>query len=158
MPPLRRVFLDPDGSIPGLFGVIIQHPTGVRFEHQCGGVETLHFGVEGYFVPLGRLCVVTDEGVFDPRRLTAVFHHGASCVWKGDPGKLPPDTCHLPADRLEQLRSLVATIPYWVCDESDTEHRLQLRLDDARLGELVEAWVPVVTPDGPGVLVWENCD
>ncbi|BBC29284.1 hypothetical protein SGFS_005780 [Streptomyces graminofaciens] len=26
------------------------------------------------------------------------------------------------------------------------------------LSEVDEAWVPVVTPDGPGVLVWENSD
>ncbi|MGV3720958.1 MAG: DUF6210 family protein [Actinomycetota bacterium] len=158
MPALRRVFLDPDGSLPDLFGVIIQHPTGVRFEHQCGGVETLHFGVEGYFVPLGRLHVVAEEGVFDLRQLTEVFHNRNACVWRGNPGKLPPNTCHLPADRLEQLRALVAAIPYWICDEVNTEQRHQLRLDDARLGELVEAWVPVTTPDGPGVLIWENCD
>ncbi|MFJ9863314.1 DUF6210 family protein [Streptomyces sp. NPDC101165] len=27
-----------------------------------------------------------------------------------------------------------------------------------RLAEVDEAWVPVVTPDGPGVLVRENSD
>ncbi|MGW9028169.1 DUF6210 family protein [Streptomyces sp. NPDC055722] len=33
-----------------------------------------------------------------------------------------------------------------------------LVLDESRLAEIDEAWVPVVTPDGPGVLVWENSD
>ncbi|MGW2742114.1 DUF6210 family protein [Streptomyces sp. NPDC001450] len=33
-----------------------------------------------------------------------------------------------------------------------------LALDETRLAEVDEAWVPVVTPDGPGVLVRENSD
>ncbi|WUO43891.1 DUF6210 family protein [Streptomyces sp. NBC_00285] len=31
-------------------------------------------------------------------------------------------------------------------------------LDESRLAEADEAWVPVLTPDGPGVLTWENSD
>jgi hypothetical protein len=31
-------------------------------------------------------------------------------------------------------------------------------LDESRLAEADEAWVPVFTPDGPGVLTWENSD
>jgi hypothetical protein len=50
----------------------------------------------------------------------------------------------------------VEALPYWTCDEGET--RVSLRLDESRLEEVVEAWVPVLTPDGPGVLVWENCD
>jgi hypothetical protein len=33
-----------------------------------------------------------------------------------------------------------------------------LLLDESRLGELDEAWVPVLTPDGSGLLVWNNSD
>ncbi|MFI8456658.1 DUF6210 family protein [Kitasatospora sp. NPDC085464] len=33
-----------------------------------------------------------------------------------------------------------------------------LQLDESRIGEADEAWVPVITPDGPGVLVWLNSD
>ncbi|WP_328753160.1 DUF6210 family protein [Streptomyces sp. NBC_00285] len=33
-----------------------------------------------------------------------------------------------------------------------------LLLDESRLAEADEAWVPVLTPDGPGVLTWENSD
>ncbi|MEU6356441.1 DUF6210 family protein [Streptomyces sp. NPDC047072] len=33
-----------------------------------------------------------------------------------------------------------------------------LDLDESRLAEADEAWVPVLTPDGPGVLTWENSD
>ena len=34
----------------------------------------------------------------------------------------------------------------------------RLVLDEGRLGELDEAWVPVATADGPGLLVWNNSD
>ncbi|WP_460358611.1 DUF6210 family protein [Actinoallomurus acanthiterrae] len=34
----------------------------------------------------------------------------------------------------------------------------KLELDEERLHELDEAWTPVVTADGPGILVWQNSD
>lgn len=154
----RRVFLNPSGTIPDLLGVIVAHPTGVWYEHQCAGTETDLRSVEGYFVPLGGLRSVPDEGMFDPDQLTEVFHKGNACVSGGRPWNLPPNTPLLPQDRLQRLRALVEAIPYWTRDASDEDQRLCLRLDESRLGEVVEAWVPVVTPDGPGVLVWENCD
>lgn len=155
---LRRVFLDPDGTLPHLLGVIVAHPTGVHYEQQCAGTETATRQIEGYFVPVGGLRRAPEEGQFDPHQLTALFHQGDGCVWGGEPWKLPENTSLLPPERLERLRSLVAAIPYWAYDEAGTEWRGHLRVDETRLGELAEAWVPVITPDGPGVLVWENCD
>jgi hypothetical protein len=151
MPEPRRVFLDPDGTLPGLLGVVIAYPTGVRYEHQCAGTETVMRSVEGYFVPLGGPSTV-------PAQLTEVFHKGSACVWGGTPQGLPPNTPDLPPDRLERLRALVEAIPYSTQSDADSNERGPLRLDDSRLGELVEGWVPVLTPDGPGILVWENCD
>ena len=43
-----------------------------------------------------------------------------------------------------------------VLDES--RFPAHLVLDESRLSEADEAWVPVMTPDGPGVLVRENSD
>lgn len=154
MPLSRRVFLDPSGTIPYLLGVVIAHPTGVCYEQQCAGTETNLRSIEGYFVPLGGLRFVADKGLFDPNQLTEVFHEGNACTWGGRAWNLPPNASELPEDRLERLRSLVEAIPYW----TESDQRLHLRVDEERLGELVEAWVPVLTPDGPGVLVWENCD
>jgi hypothetical protein len=57
----------------------------------------------------------------------------------------------------EILRRLVGEIVYWACDGS-TEEPCYLRRDESRIGEADEAWVPVVTPDGPGVLLWPNSD
>ena len=33
-----------------------------------------------------------------------------------------------------------------------------LFLDEDRVDQIVEAWIPVLTPYGPGILMWENCD
>jgi hypothetical protein len=35
---------------------------------------------------------------------------------------------------------------------------MQIELDESRFYEIDEAWVPVATPDGPGILTWENSD
>jgi len=64
----------------------------------------------------------------------------------------------LPPERLQQLRALVQAIPYWTRSGDGEDHRGHLLLDESRLLELVEAWVPVITADGPGVLTWPNCD
>ncbi|MFJ9461250.1 DUF6210 family protein [Kitasatospora sp. NPDC101447] len=53
--------------------------------------------------------------------------------------------------------ALVGAVRYWACDGTTVKpHRLQL--DESRIREADEAWVPVITPDGPGVLVWLNSD
>ena len=51
----------------------------------------------------------------------------------------------------------VAQIPFWT-SLRDTEERRFLELDEDRLGEADEAWIPVATSDGPGILVWRNSD
>jgi hypothetical protein len=33
-----------------------------------------------------------------------------------------------------------------------------LQIDEGRGDELDEAWIPVLTPDGPGYLAWINSD
>jgi hypothetical protein len=33
-----------------------------------------------------------------------------------------------------------------------------LQFDQGRMGEADEAWTLVLTPDGPGILVWFNSD
>lgn len=57
----------------------------------------------------------------------------------------------------EALRASVGGIRFWssdgVCEEP---HFLQL--DESRIREADEAWLPVLTPDGPGILVWNNSD
>jgi hypothetical protein len=67
-----------------------------------------------------------------------------------------------PAELLRRLRGAVAKIALW--GSAATSEGLSfispraLDLDDERLREIDEAWIPVFTADGPGVLVWQNSD
>ena len=131
--------------------VVVAAPTGVVHEQQCAGVATHLRELEGYLVPVGGLKLRADAGRIDAEEFTAVFHDRRACVW-GEAGD------RLPAERHAQLRDLVGSVPFWTYDEGGGEVRAPLELDDSRPGELAEAWVPVLTPDGPGVLMWNNCD
>jgi hypothetical protein len=42
--------------------------------------------------------------------------------------------------------------------DRDLEQPRTSGFDDERLKELTEGWVPVVTPMGKGILLFENCD
>ncbi|MFF7677589.1 DUF6210 family protein [Actinacidiphila glaucinigra] len=46
---------------------------------------------------------------------------------------------------------------YWASDGT-SEQPHALRLDESRIRDADEAWVPVITPDGAAVLVWFNSD
>ncbi|GGQ69528.1 DUF6210 family protein [Kitasatospora griseola] len=66
--------------------------------------------------------------------------------------------CHAWSDEeRRRLRAIVETVRHWACD-GVTELPRPLRLDETRLDRADEAWVPVLTPDGPAVLVWSNPD
>lgn len=149
--PMIRVFLDPDGTqAPGWIAVIVGAPTGVVYIQQCAGTATDERALEGFLIPLGGASMTPESGPIDPAAFTAIFHRGRACAFGGGEGGLP-------ADRLARLRALVEALPCW-SRIGDEDRRDPLRLDDARLDALVEAWVPVLTPHGPGVLVWANCD
>ena len=62
-----------------------------------------------------------------------------------------------PPPLLERLRAAVALYVHGSANRDDL-YPAPLVLDESRLAEADEAWVPVLTPDGPGVLVWENSD
>lgn len=145
--PRRRVFFDPDGTASDYLGVIVLYKTGVVYEQQCGGVACDRRAAEGYFVPLGGARFDPAAGRIDVAALTAPFHHGRTCLW----GKPPTD------DRLAHLRAAVASIPYWSRGAAG-DRRARLELDPSRVWEILEAWVPVLTPDGPAILTWPNCD
>ncbi len=159
---MRKVVVDPDGTGQSYLGVIVQHATGVEYEQQCAGVECAMRTVEGYYVPLGGWKTDPDAGRVEWDELTNVFHRGVGpvgCPFGGAPWPSGSTNLRLPADRLEELRSAVAAIPYWGPEDGpENQRRTGLRLDETRLGELAEAWVPVITPDGPGILTWPNCD
>jgi hypothetical protein len=62
-----------------------------------------------------------------------------------------------PDSQLRRLRQAVGQIPFWTSDGLSDERDF-LVFDDARLSEADEAWLPVRTPHGSGVLIWPNSD
>ncbi|MEU9168388.1 DUF6210 family protein [Streptomyces sp. NPDC048420] len=62
-----------------------------------------------------------------------------------------------PPGLLDRLRSAVA-LPVHGSGNRDELLPTPLVLDESRLAEADEAWLPVLTPAGPGFLTWENSD
>lgn len=147
---LAYVFLNPDGTLQSLLGVVLERPTGVVYGHQCAGLNCAERLVEGAFVPLGgarydgQAAVAIDT-------LQSCFHRGGNCH-SGDGQAIP-------AELLEQLAEQVAQIAYWSHGSSETgTTRNPLQLDRNRHAEIVEGWIPVHTSHGPAILIFENCD
>jgi hypothetical protein len=138
----RYVFLDPDGSGGDTWlYVVVEAATGVYYQQQYGGTACRQGEVEGFLVP-----VAADDALAALRRLFEHDFRGAGTrnrTWA--------------KNEWERLRQIVGIIPYWACD-GQMEEPHDLRLDDDRADEADEAWVPVLTPDGPGVLLWCNSD
>jgi len=139
----RYVFLDPDGMAGGTgwLYVVVRAQTGVFYQQQYGGTACRQGQVEGFLVP-----VFGPEGLVHLRDLFEGHFRGAG-TWN----------YRWSAEEVNTLSEAVAGICYWACDgETETPHPLQI--DDRQLSEADEAWVPVVTPDGSGVLMWFNSD
>ncbi|MEV4256485.1 DUF6210 family protein [Spirillospora sp. NPDC049652] len=138
----RFVALDPDGtSGGGWLHVVVEAETGVIYQQQYGGNACRQGQTEGFLVPLA-----SPDGLRALRDLFEKDFRGAG-------------TCGFawPENELGRLRQIVESIRYWACD-GNSEKPHNLRLDESRIREADEAWVPVITPDGPGVLVWFNSD
>src|SRR4051794_23152366 len=139
------VFLNPDGSEKLSLNVIVEHPTGVLYGQQCAGFLTEIRTVEGFLIPVGRPDVARQ--LFDWFWKTFRGHCYPPVVWT--------------EDRIKELAGLVAQVPCWLTQpegEGKTDERRFLVLDEGRLDECVEAWIPVRTPYGRGILVLENSD
>ena len=136
---MPTVFIDPNDVCDSHLGVVVEHATGVVYEHQCGGTACETRVVEGYYVPVG---AIVDGESLTAERFRGPFHVARGCVWGA-----------IQIERIPELQRMVEAIGY-ECPEVGA-----LRLDPARIEEIVEAWVPVLLPDGTrGILVWQNCD
>jgi hypothetical protein len=137
----RYVFLDPDGSQNFGLCVIILSPTGVEYAHQCGGLGCDLRKAEGFLIPLGDVS----------SSLIAFFDEN----WRG--GTLGPESVWTDP-QVRRLAELVGEVFCWKTIEHGNDERQPLILDNSRLTECLEAWVPVLTAYGPGILVFENSD
>jgi hypothetical protein len=125
---------------PPWIAVIVEASTGVTYENQTGGTRCLPRRVEGYYVP-----VYVEEGLQALRQAFEVSL-GGSGTHRG-----------LPADVLEEVRAAVSLL-VMMSSIRPGHPEMRIELDESRFDEIDEAWVPVTTPDGRGILTWENSD
>ncbi|MCL2090676.1 MAG: DUF6210 family protein [Micrococcales bacterium] len=138
----RYVCLDPDGMASDSWLYVVLHAqTGVIYQQQYGGSACLQGQVEGYLVP-----VHGPHGLAGLRSLFEGHFRGVgTCNYRWQD------------EELDALRESVQRICFWACDgQNEVPHAL--RPDEQRLDDADEAWIPVTTPDGPGILVWPNSD
>jgi hypothetical protein len=137
-----RVTVESDGEY--LF-IIVAAPTGVLYLQQCGGTACDERSQEGFLVQVGE------------ERSAGVIYEW---FWEQFQG-----SCMNAAgwnDKLvTELEKLIAKVSCWYLDpkgQSRLGNLQYLKLDRARMNECVEAWIPVLSPYGPAILVLNNSD
>jgi hypothetical protein len=141
---MYHVFIDPDET--GEYGLllIVEAATGVIYQQQCGGNATEQNKVEGFLIPVGSRGDA--EKIYDWFWLT--FQGGCYRMLEGSPWTTATQ---------DQLKALIAEIYCWyIANDVDERHALQL--DESRMDECIEAWIPVITPYGKGILTLRNSD
>ncbi len=138
------VVLDPDQSQRLNLHVIVEAATGVIYQQQCNGYYCDQRSLEGFLIPVG--------GAAETQKVYGWFwtnftgYSGLPELWT--------------EEKRGQLAALVAEVRCWYgrdIDGRDAEpHYLQL--DTTRMDQCVEAWIPVVTPYGRGILTLINSD
>ncbi len=138
------VFLDPTGAGDLGLCLIVPHPTGIDYGHQCGGYLCEEKMMEGYAVPLGQREIELKIYEFFDREFAGHCY--------------PPRNTWTP-DRTAKLNELLAQVSCTRCSEaSGSEEEGGLTLDPERIHECVEGWIPVKGPLGRAVLTLINCD
>ncbi|MGW4649732.1 DUF6210 family protein [Kitasatospora sp. NPDC004289] len=138
----HHVPLDPDGTAGrDWLCLVVEADTRVVYHQQYGGTTNRQGQVEGFLVPLA--------GAPQLAALRALFERDLRGAGAADH--------RWTAEQRLRLGAAVSALRYWTSDGA-VDHPHPLRLDDSRAAETDEAWVPVLTPDGPAVLLWSNSD
>jgi hypothetical protein len=132
--------------------VVVAADTAVVYQQQYGGTACMQGQVEGYLLPVhGVPAGDCEEALAMLREIFERDLGGAG--WRGGA---------LPGQLMARLRGAVNKIaveePGQTAGDLLSRELKPLLLDESRPGEVDEAWVPVLTPDGPGLLVWNNSD
>jgi len=135
----KTVVIDPAGTHPEWLYVVVRRKTGVSYEQQYGGTACLQGEVEGFLVP-----VYSETALVE---LRSFFEGTLEGIGMG------PRNADEPPEFIELIARAVESIEYWPADEGASQ---PLVLDRSQRCD--EAWIPVLTPDGPGVLIWCNSD
>lgn len=138
-----HVFINPDGTSEPYVFVIVEAPTGVTYGEQCMGLACNQRQTEGFLIP-----------TFANAELLVRFFNR----FHGWPPSIKESWS---AQDARELALLIEGIRVWQT-YPDTDSRIDephfLSLDYDRLGESTEAWIRVLTPYGPGVLIFPNSD
>jgi hypothetical protein len=141
---MPHIVLDPDGTQPIGLVIIVEAHTGVTYEQQCGGYCNEERTIEGFLIPVGGLPAT--QGIYAWFWSTFKGH----CYYaSGNPWT--PET-------VNQLQALIAEIPCWHSERGCESELHHLQLDIGRMSECIEAWIPVLTPYGRGILTLDNSD
>ena len=145
------VRIDPGGmQDPGLL-VLVRADTGVVYEHQCGGHNNFQYQAEGYLIPIGPPGHSQELREFFEREFKNFPpYHG-----------LNPSTGTEPAwseSTLATVENPVGSLRIWFRSERGEDEWTHLTLDKTKTEQFTEAWLPVNTPMGKGILIWENSD
>ena len=119
--------------------LLVERPTGIVYEQQCGGHLNEVRSAEGFLVPVG------DAMTAAPLR-----------AWFASKFRGNPERERWNVEDEDQLDQLLHAVREWPIDRR--EGPWPLALDRTRLAELTEAWVPVTSEYGPAVLLFRNSD
>jgi hypothetical protein len=142
---MPHVFLDPDGTQELGLVVIVEARTGVTYGQQCGGNATKQRTTEGFLIPVG--------SPSEARKVYDWFWATFKGTCYASPGRdlWTPET-------IAQLQLLVGQIPCWYSTRDGKDELHHLKLDTERMDDCIEAWIPVLTPYGSGILTLNNSD
>ena len=139
----KYVLIDPDGTANVGLCLVIEQETGVEYGHQCGGVATEIKSIEGFLIPLGMKDIEQDIAKFFWKEFKENCHNPNN-AW--------------PVDQIEKLSKLISKIPDWQCDKIENDKKAFLKLDVERIDDCVEAWIPILSVHGRGMLLFRNSD
>jgi Family of unknown function (DUF6210) len=136
------VFIDADGASEPYLLLLVLSPTNVVYAHQCGGYSCMQNSAEGFLVQIG------DPGTREELYSWFQSEFDGSCmnssVWD--------------KSRIDALAEIVSRVSCWHTDSQGNDTRNFLVLDRGRMHQCVEAWIPVVSTYGQGIMVLKNSD
>lgn len=135
------VLLHPDRTEKPYLYVIIPAETGVVYANQVGEKASEIRELEGFLIPLTQHSITTQLTGFFLRE----FHsQGHQITWT--------------EGKIGTLKALVKEISCWYTIKGGKDDSFHLLLDETRMEECTEGWIPVHTPYGSGVLVFNHRD
>lgn len=136
------ILLNPDGIRDFGLLLLVETSHGIRYEHQVAGYACEQRVARGFLIPLGPPASADPLVEFFERSFRGNPPLSGWSAWAQD----QRDAC----------AHLVSKVQVW--DERVADKWVPLAVDYSRGDEVTEGWIPVLTPYGPGVLLFRNSD